>query len=119
MFALVFTGCDILNFNDNSGEAESESEDNSEKVIETDIWDGSIATSFAGGDGSETAPYEISTGAQLAFFAKQVNSGNTYANKYFILTNNIDLNNIEWTPIGNGQYAFHGSGRGKTISLDY
>lgn len=36
----------------------------------TDIWDGSIATGFAGGMGTQEDPYLIATGAQLAFFGK-------------------------------------------------
>ncbi len=66
----------------------------------TDIWDGSIASSFENGTGSETDPYIIKTGAQLAYLASTVNSGTTYKGCYFILENNIDLNNINWTSIG-------------------
>lgn len=101
------------NENNSENETEDDFEDDSEVVTDPDIWDGSIATSFAGGNGSESSPYQIRTGAQLAFLAKQVNSGNTYANKYFILTNNIDLNNIEWIPIGDGVNYFAGIFDGK------
>ena len=68
----------------------------------TDIWDGSVATGFDGGSGTENDPYRISTGAQLAFLAQEINSGNKnkYGDKYFILTNSIDLNGLEWDPIG-------------------
>ncbi len=55
---------------------------------------------FAGGDGSESAPYQIATGAELAYLAQQVNAGNGYADKYFILTDDIDLEDIDWIPIG-------------------
>ena len=96
MLTLVFTGCDILNFGDRGGESESEFESNTNEIKETDVWDGAVATAFSGGNGSEASPYQISTGAELAFLAKQVNSGNTYENESFILTNDIDLNNIEW-----------------------
>ena len=65
------------------------------------VWDGSVATGFAGGTGTEEAPYQIATGSQLAYLASQVNSGTDYKGSYFILTANIDLNNMEWTPIGN------------------
>ncbi|HHU87480.1 MAG: hypothetical protein ACOX86_12265, partial [Pelotomaculaceae bacterium] len=40
------------------------------------LWDGSVATGFAGGTGTEADPYLISNGAELAYFAQQVNSGN-------------------------------------------
>lgn len=66
------------------------------------LWDGSVAEGFEGGTGSESDPYLISSGAQLAFLAKTVNDGSTagYAGKYFKLTCNIDLGGIEWDPIG-------------------
>lgn len=76
---------------------------------ETDVWDGTIASGFAGGTGEENDPYQISTAAQLAYFAKSVNDGNWYDGKYIILKNNIDLNNREWTPIGDQRHSFRGN----------
>ena len=70
----------------------------------TDKWDGSVATEFAGGDGTADSPYQIATGAQLAYLAGIVNSGEKgekCAGKYYVLTEDIDLNNQQWTPIGN------------------
>ena len=64
-------------------------------------WDGSIATAFAGGTGTESDPYQIADGAQLAYLASEVNKGQTYENSYFVLTADIDLANHDWTPIGN------------------
>ncbi len=64
-------------------------------------WDGSIATAFAGGSGTENDPYQIGDGAQLAYLASEVNKGQTYENYYFVLTADIDLANHDWTPIGN------------------
>lgn len=64
-------------------------------------WDSSIATAFAAGDGTAGNPYQISSGAQLAFLASEVNNGKTYADTYFKLIADIDLNNLQWTPIGN------------------
>ena len=64
-------------------------------------WDGSIATAFAGGSGTENDPYQIDDGAQLAYLASEVNKGQTYENSYFVLTADIDLANHDWTPIGN------------------
>ena len=64
-------------------------------------WDGSIATAFAGGNGTENDPYQIADGAQLAYLASGVNQGQTYENSYFVLTADIDLANHDWTPIGN------------------
>lgn len=67
----------------------------------TNIWDGSIASAFAGGTGTAENPYQIATGAQLAYLASSVNNGETYAGKNFVLTADIDLNGLPWTPIAN------------------
>ena len=64
-------------------------------------WDGSIATAFAGGTGTESDPYQIADGAQLAYLASEVNKGQSYENACFVLTADIDLGNHDWTPIGN------------------
>ncbi len=81
-------------------------------------WIDEAATEFAGGDGSQGAPYQISSAEQLAFLAKQVNGGTTYENTYFQLTADIDLGGKEWTPIGtkDNQFAGKFSGNGNTIS---
>ncbi len=77
-------------------------------VKQADVWDGSVATSFGGGAGTETDPYKIATAAQLAYLAQQVNAGNQYEGQFFKVTNDLDLNDLEWTPIGNGTYDFSG-----------
>ena len=64
-------------------------------------WDGSTAAAFAGGTGTAEDPYQISNGAELAYLASSVNSGETYTGKNFVLTANIDLNGLSWTPIAN------------------
>lgn len=69
------------------------------KAIGTlEVWDGSVAESFDGGDGSNLNPYQISNGAQLAKLARDVNSnGIDFENKYFILTSDIVLNRfVNW-----------------------
>ena len=63
--------------------------------------DGSIATAFAGGTGTKSDPYQIANGAELAYLASSVNGGETYEDKYFVLTANINLNGLPWTPIAN------------------
>ena len=37
------------------------------------VWDGSVATSFAGGSGTQDDPYLISNGAELAYLAQITN----------------------------------------------
>ena len=72
------------------------------------------------GSGTETAPYEIPDVDKLTALQTQVNeNGFSYTGKWFRLTNNIDLNNELWTPIGvDALHSFGGSldGGGKTIS---
>ena len=70
-------------------------------LAEDGAWDGSTAAAFAGGTGTAEDPYQIANGAQLAYLASSVNSGETYTGKNFVLTANIDLNGLPWTPIAN------------------
>lgn len=87
-------------------------------VSSEDVWDGTTAGSFSFGNGTSSSPYLISTGKELAYLASQVNSGNSYEGVYFQLVNNINLNENEWTPIGNISNSFRGifNGAGHTIS---
>ena len=66
-------------------------------------WDGTIAESYNGGNGTPGNPYQIATAEQLALLAQQTNDG-TGGDAYYILTNDIILNDgdlLLWTPIGN------------------
>ena len=91
---------------------------NNPEIPTKDIWDGSIAKSFADGNGSEKAPFIIKKASQLAFLAQEVNAGKDYTGKYISLSCDVDLNDIEWTPIGNGTHSFRGifNGNDHTIS---
>ncbi len=92
-------------------------------LVAADAWDGKkIDDSFAGGTGSEADPYQIASGDQLAYLAKTVNEGTNYSGLYLKLTDDIDLNNQEWTRIGDTKdHAFKGTfdGDGHTISNLY
>jgi hypothetical protein len=65
------------------------------------------------GTGSDDDPYLISSAEDLAQLATNVNKGTTYLNNYFLVTDNIDLQEwIEtnnpangWIPIGNFYYT--------------
>ncbi len=60
-----------------------------------EIWDGSIATSFASGTGTADDPYIIETASQLAYFTQGTSS--TYEQKYIKLANDIYLNDTsDW-----------------------
>ena len=70
------------------------------------------------GEGTQESPYLIGNLEELKWFRDDVNAGNSYSKKYVKLTANIDLNNEEWTPIGNSSNKFKGifDGGEKTIS---
>ena len=53
------------------------------------------------GAGTADDPYRLSSKADLKKLAEKVNAGEGYSGKYFKLTASVDLNNEEWTPIGN------------------
>ena len=89
------------------------------QLYQAQDWNGSIATSFTWGEGTQANPYLISSGAELAYLATQVNNGTTtFTGVYFKLINNINLNNNPWTPIGNATNSFCGQidGQGFIIS---
>ncbi len=83
-----------------------------------ETWGGSGSASTAfGGSGTESAPYLIYA-QNLNYLVQQVNAGTTYAGKYFRLEVDINLNNLEWIPIGIETKPFRGvfDGNGKIIS---
>lgn len=82
------------------------------------VWNGSIATSFSLGSGTQEDPYLISTGEELAYLRVRVNDGQSYSGVYFKLINDIDLNNNAWIPIGTARKNFNGffDGQGFKIS---
>ncbi|MBQ9458778.1 MAG: hypothetical protein IJU66_02490 [Oscillospiraceae bacterium] len=90
------------------------------------VWDGSYATAFAGGSGTQDDPFLIASASQLAYLERIVNSdseGYGYSNSmryvrtYFLLTCDIDLNGLNWTPIGFRDATFFGffNGGGHTV----
>ena len=77
---------------------------------------------FSEGTGMPDDPYQISTAQDLFALADAVNNGTSYEDQYFRLTDDIDLEDKAWTPIGNSASAqgrqFLGSfdGGGYTVS---
>lgn len=62
------------------------------------------------GEGTAANPYKIQNVDDLKLLAENVNNGEAYANTYFKLTANIDLNNEpNWTPIGKSGLPFQGT----------
>lgn len=90
-------------------------------------WNGTIAESYDGGDGTSANPYQIATAEQLALLAQQTNEGKG-GDAYYIMTSdiclnaNLNVNPLNWIPIGrvvNGTPSFftgHFDGNNKTVS---
>ena len=61
--------------------------------VQAQTWDGTVATSYAGGDGSKESPYLICNGSELAKLAEDVSTiANFSKGKYFKLTADIVMN---------------------------
>lgn len=105
---------------------------------QTTAWDGLPAEKIAnegGGTGAEDSPIEIASVSELAYLAQQTNSGGeeltlengesisgktNFAGVYFKLTEDIDLEGREWTPIGITNNPFKGEldgGNHKILNL--
>lgn len=87
------------------------------QAADVEVWNGDVATKFAGGTGTKDDPFIISNGAELAYFSKSV-MYNYYYDQYVSLTADIDLGNKPWIPIGDNVNFFVGvfDGNGHTIS---
>ena len=68
----------------------------------TGLWTDYKASSFAGGSGTSSSPYQISNAAQLAYMAYLVNSNTTYRNKYYLLHDRISTD-LPHIPAGRPQ----------------
>ncbi|MBO7150116.1 MAG: hypothetical protein J6V82_00040, partial [Clostridia bacterium] len=58
-------------------------------------WDGSVASAFAGGNGTAESPYLIANGSQLAYLASLINNASTYeayASAHYRLVADVFLN---------------------------
>jgi hypothetical protein len=74
-------------------------------------------TLFEGGFGTEQNPYTITTATQL----QNMNNSNvlTNANYYYNLSNNLNLQDVTWTPIGNNTTKFAGKFDGLGHTVDH
>ena len=123
MLEVTASNGEILDFEySESGSGEFITIGDVENSDEPDIWDGTVAEDAPTTKEIESATYyEIGSGAQLAWFANQVNGGQTEINA--VLTNDIYLNGADdytnkWNSraIGNdGKFAGVFDGAGFTI----
>lgn len=70
-------------------------DDNTNGIV-GEVWDGKVATGYAGGSGTETDPYIIETARQLAYLIKHdvVDSAGATNGKYYKLAADIYLNDV-------------------------
>lgn len=82
-------------------------------------WDGASVSVALMGSGTEYDPWIVSSENDLAFVAKQVNTGvESYEGKYLKLSADLDLGNQPWSPIGykkGGAFRGNFDGDGHTI----
>lgn len=95
------------------------------------IWDGSIASSFNGGNGLANDPFIITTGNQLAYLSQSISLGNSYSNSYFSLSDDIYLNDVSswqtwnkvihpnntWVVAGTYHFPFNGIFNGNNHTI--
>jgi hypothetical protein len=68
------------------------------------------------GSGTQADPYQISNATQLQAVISYT-ADNTTIDKYFILTDNIDLTGVAWTGIGTEEMKFQGNFDGKGYAI--
>ena len=82
-------------------------------ALALDVWDGT-ASPWTHGTGVSSDPYLIETAETLAYLAQKVNEGyqaqgqEVFHDTYFMMTDDLDLNNINWTPIGTVDMSMQG-----------
>lgn len=65
---------------------------------------------FAGGSGTASDPYQVATFDQLKLVAENYTS-------HFVLTADIDMNEVAWSPIGNKELPFNGHFNGNGFKI--
>lgn len=81
-----------------------------------EVWDGTVTRVSAVDN-----VYTINTPSELAYIAQLVNGGSNLSGKTVKLNRDLDLNNINWTPIGlpGKEFAGNFDGNGHSISNLY
>ena len=80
------------------------------------------ASPFSGGSGTESDPYQIATAYDLRLLSELTNDPDTSGSYYkchYIQTNDIDLNNETFIPIGTRSEEYKGVGFGGTYDGNY
>jgi urease accessory protein UreF len=77
----------------------------------------SVASLFAGGSGTASAPYQISTVLQLQNMAYALEQDPSAQSSYYELTANINLSGAMSPVIGNASYPFRGNFNGQGYAI--
>ena len=93
-FALLTSGYSSFEHAYKISEANNQIEEmaisNNDEELVFDVWDGTVASSFSSGSGSDSDPYIINTAKELAYFRNSIALKNYYQNNYIVLNANID-----------------------------
>ncbi|MBQ8605572.1 MAG: hypothetical protein IJ408_02445 [Clostridia bacterium] len=135
----TLTGCNSTDSNTNNDSSNNQTENTNYEYLFRELPEAKYVTAaseFAGGDGSENNPYQISTAAELALLhekmvAEHKELKDEYKNAHYVLTADISINDVSnfdswentapeysWMPIGFDTVEFDGvfDGKGYTIS---
>ena len=82
-------------------------------VYAKDSWSKHTANSYATPVNTTDKIVTIASAEELALFAKEVNSGNSYAGYTVNLTKDVDLSQYAWNPIGKSGKPFNGTFNGQ------
>lgn len=85
--------------------------------VTTSIWDGTTASSFNSGEGTSNNPYLITNGSELSYLFNSVLTETNYYNKYYKLTNNINLNGYDFSRTNVANRSFAGTIDGNGFSI--
>ena len=87
-------------------------------INSTPTWDGSIASKYNSGDGTEENPYQISSAGEFAYFKELLQSEDAtlYSTKEYVITNSFNYGGYDISI--NNDIAFTGTvnGKGNIIS---
>ena len=82
------------------------------------LFNGKYYATSGSGAGSESTPYIIDSESALATLARNVNSGvSDFCGKHFSLICDLDLNGLNWTPIGTPDHPFRGNFNGNNHTI--
>ena len=139
MLVAVLSGCGKKNEDQDNSAGNEQTQNIESPYLFRDLPEAKYITpadAFAGGDGTEGNPYQISNAEQLALMHKKIVDDNKelkshYESAYYVLTADIQVNDVSnfdkwesvspeysWTPIGFDSSNFSGvfDGKGYKIS---